>query len=235
MRILVVEDHPTLGQDLKKGLENCRYAVDLVGNEEDALAQVGEKVYNLIILDIFLPGSRGWDFCQQLRKRQEQHEQQPIVSILFLTALNRMDRRVEGLDLGADDYLVKPFAFCELEARVQVLLQRDGASPSSILRFLDITLDTRTQEVRRGQRVVSLSSKEYALLNLLMRSPQHVLSRTTIAEHVWDYDADHLSNVIDVYVRYLRSKLCAEGEPDVIQTVPNAGYQLGYQLKEAIP
>ncbi len=230
MRILMVEDHPTLGQDLKKGLENCQYVVDLVRSEEDALAQIDKNVYNLVILDIFLSALREWDFCQKLRARQERHKQQPAVPILFLTALNRMDHRVKGLDLGADDYLVKPFAFCELEARVQVLLRQNGASSPSILRFMDITLDTRTREVRRGQRVVALSSKEYALLDLLMRSPQHVLSRTMIAEHVWDYDADHLSNVIDVYMRYLRSKLCAGGEPDVIQTVRSAGYQ----LKESI-
>ncbi|MBA2679748.1 MAG: response regulator, partial [Ktedonobacteraceae bacterium] len=108
MRILVVEDHPTLGEDLKKGLENCQYTVDLVGNEEDALAWVGKNVYNLIILDIFLPGSRGWHLCRKLRELQGQHEQ-PGVPILFLTALNKIDHQVKGLDLGADDYLVKPF------------------------------------------------------------------------------------------------------------------------------
>lgn len=231
MRILVVEDHPTLGDDLKKGLENHRYPVDLVKSEEDALALVGKNVYNLIILDLFLPGSRGWDLCQKLRERSRHHEQQPAVPILFLTALNRIDHQVKGLDLGADDYLVKPFAFHELEARVQALLERSGAPNPAILRFMDITLDTQTHEVRRGQRVIALSSKEYALLDLLMRSPQHILSRTMIAEHVWDYDADHLSNVIDVYVRYLRSKLCAEGELDVIQMVRSAGYQ----LKESMP
>ena len=226
MRILVVEDHPTLGQDLKKGLESCQYAVDLVGSEEDALAQVSKIVYSLIILDIFLPGLSGWKTCQRLRKQQGRHEQQPSIPILFLTTLSRMDHRVKEFDLGADDYLVKPFAFCELEARVRALLWRESTPGAPVLRFMDITLDTRTREVRRGQRAVALSGKEYALLDFLMRSPQRVLSRTMIAEHVWDYDADQLSDVIDVYVRYLRGKLCAEGEPDVIQAVRGAGYQL---------
>ncbi len=233
MRILVVEDHPTLGQDLKKGLENCHYAVDLVKNEDDALAQVSKNAYNLIILDLFLPGLSGQDVCQRLREQhgrynqngqQEQNKQQ--LPILFLTALNKIDHRVKGLDLGADDYLVKPFAFSELEARVQALLTREYVARTPVLRFMDITLDTRTHEVWRGQRTIVLSNKEYALLDFLMRSPRYVLSRTMIAEHVWDHDADHLSNVIDVYIRYLRSKLCAGGEPDVIQTVHGAGYQL---------
>lgn len=226
MRILVIEDHPTLGQDLKKGLENCHYGVDLVKNEEDALAQVSKNMYNLIILDLFLPGLSGWGVCQRLRERQEWHERQPVIPILFLTALSKRDHRVEGLDLGADDYLVKPFAFSELEARVQALLRGDHAARTPVLHFMDITLDTRTHEVWRGQRAIVLSNKEYALLDFLMRSPKYVLSRSMIAEHVWDYDADHLSNVIDVYIRYLRSKLCAEGEPDVIQTVHGTGYQL---------
>jgi DNA-binding response OmpR family regulator len=146
--------------------------------------------------------------------------------ILFLTARGEVDDRIRGLDLGADDYLVKPFDFRELEARVRALLRRDGSSRTTTLQFLDITLDTRTQEARRGTRSISLSSKEYALLHFLMSRPREVLSRTTIAEHVWDYDAEHFSNVIDVYVGYLRQKLCANGESDVIQTKRGAGYQL---------
>jgi DNA-binding response OmpR family regulator len=146
--------------------------------------------------------------------------------ILFLTARGEVDDRIRGLDLGADDYLVKPFDFRELEARVRALLRREGSTRSSILQFLDITLDTRTHEAKRGKRVIPLSSKEYALLRFLMSRPREILSRTTIAEHVWDYDAEHFSNVIDVYIGYLRNKLCAGGEPDVIQTRRGAGYQL---------
>lgn len=220
MRILVAEDHPSLGSDLKKGLESCHYAVDLAASGEDALSLAFEVMYDLIILDVLLPGLDGFEVCRQLR------EQNQTVPILFLTALGEVDQRVTGLDLGADDYLTKPFAFRELEARVRALLRRDGLPRIPVLRFLDITLDTRTHEATRGERVIALSSKEYALLEFLLRHPRQVLSRTTIAEHVWDYDAEHLSNVIDVYIRYLRNKLCAAGEPDVIHTIRHSGYQL---------
>lgn len=220
MRLLIVEDHPELGPDLKAGLEESQYAVDLATNGEDGLA-MGELVpYDLIILDILLPDLNGWEVCRHLRA---QHKSMPI---LFLSALGEVDHRVQGLDLGADDYLIKPFAFRELEARVRALLRRNTGVRSPVLRFLDVTLDTRTHEGQRGERPFPLSSKEYALLHLLMSRPREVLSRTTIAEHVWDYDADHFSNVIDVYIRNLRKALCAAGEPDLIQTVRGAGYQL---------
>ncbi len=220
MRLLVVEDHPILGVDLKKGLEQCHYMVDLARDGELALAYEQEKSYDLIILDILLPGIDGRAVCQRLRAQGRQ------VPILFLTALDAVRDRVEGLDLGADDYLTKPFDFRELEARVRALLRRDTPQKHVALSFMDITLDTRTHEARRGERQVQLSSKEYALLQFFLCHPRQVLSRTTIAEHVWDYDAEHFSNVIDVYVRYLRNKLCAAGEPNLIQTVRGSGYQL---------
>ncbi|SRR6266851_6110024 len=220
MRILIAEDHPLLGPDLKKGLERCHYAVDLVENGEDAFDMALEITYDLLILDILLPGLSGLEVCRQLR------EQQLEIPILFLSALGEVEQRVHGLDQGADDYLAKPFAFTELEARVRALLRRNQQPKDPVLRFLDLTLDTRTREVRRGERLVVLSNKEYTLLDFLLRHPRIVLSRTTIAEHVWDYDAEHFSNVIDVYVRYLRNKLCAAGEPNLIQTVRGAGYQL---------
>ena len=222
MRILIVEDHPSLGPTLKTNLENCQYAVDLVTDGEDALSIALLVSYDLIILDVLLPGLNGFEVCKQLRKQQKK------VPILFLTALGEIDQRVKGLDLGADDYLTKPFAFRELEARIRALLRRDGPEKTTVLRFMDITLDTSTHDVMRGERRITLSSKEYALLEFLMYHPRQVLSRTTIAEHVWDYDAEHLSNVIDVYIRYVRNKLCANGEPNVIHAV--RGY--GYQLKE---
>ena len=220
MRLLVVEDHPDLGPDLKAGLEECHYAVDLAANGEDGLALGSLVPYDLIILDILLPDLDGWEVCRLLRTKQ-QH-----MPILFLSALGDVDQRVRGLDLGADDYLVKPFAFRELEARVRALLRRECAERSPLLHFLDLTLDTRTHEGKRGPRSLTLSSKEYALLHLLMSRPREVLSRTTIAEHVWDYDAEHFSNVIDVYIRNLRKTLCAAGEADLIQTVRGSGYQL---------
>lgn len=220
MRVLLVEDHPDLGKDVKKGLEQCHYAVDLVTDGEDALLLGETTPYDVIILDVLLPGLDGWEVCRRLRAA---HREMPI---LFLTARGEIDDRIRGLDLGADDYLVKPFDFRELEARVRALLRREGSSKTSTLHFLDITLDTRTQEARRGDRLIPLSSKEYALLHFLMSRPREVLSRTTLAEHVWDYDAEHFSNVIDVYIGYLRKKLCASGEPDVLQTKRGAGYQL---------
>lgn len=220
MRLLIVEDHPELGPDMKAGLQECSYAVDLVTTGEDAVALANLVPYDLLILDILLPDLDGWEVCRQLRT---QHKQIPI---LFLTALGEVEHRVRGLDLGGDDYLVKPFDFRELEARVRALLRRDGSSREAVVRFLDITLDTRTHEGKRGKRPFALSSKEYALLHLLMSRPREILSRTTIAEHVWDYDAEHFSNVIDVYIRNLRRVLCAGGEPDVIHTVRGSGYQL---------
>jgi DNA-binding response OmpR family regulator len=220
MRILVVEDDRRLGPSLKKGLEGSHYAVDLVDDGEDAVLMATATPYDLIILDILLPGLNGFEVCKQIR------EQERSMPILLLTALGEIDHRVKGLDLGADDYLVKPFAFSELEARVRALLRRGGPVKTATLQFMDITLDTRTHEVRRGERVISLVNKEYALLEFFMRHPHQVLSRSMIAEHVWDGDTEHLSNVIDVYIRYLRRKLCDQNEPDVIYTVRGSGYQL---------
>jgi DNA-binding response OmpR family regulator len=169
---------------------------------------------------VLLPGLDGFEVCRQLRDRKR------TTPILLLTALGEVDHRVMGLDTGADDYLTKPFAFRELEARIRALLRRESATKTVELRFMDITLDTGTHEARRGQRVIPLNHKEYALLEYLMRHPRQVLSREMIAEHVWDCEAEHLSNVIDVYIRYLRRKLCESHEPDVIHTIRGAGYQL---------
>ncbi|GCF08598.1 response regulator transcription factor [Dictyobacter arantiisoli] len=220
MRILIVEDDPRLGPSLKKGLEGNHYAVDLVAHGEDAFLSALATPYDLVVLDILLPGINGFEVCKRLREKGR------TMPILLLTALGEVEHRVKGLDLGADDYLIKPFAFSELEARVRALLRRRGPTRTPILQFLDITLDTRTHEVYRGERLISLGSKEYALLEFFMRHPHQVLSRTMIAEHVWDSDTEHLSNVIDVYIRYLRRKLCDQNEPDVICTVRGAGYQL---------
>lgn len=220
MRILVAEDNPSMGPNLKKSLESYHYAVDLANDGEDALLLAQTVPYDLIILDILLPSLNGFEVCRKLRAQKR------TIPILMLTALGEVDQRVTGLNLGADDYLVKPFAFRELEARVRALLRRDSPSKDSVLSFLDITLNTATREAKRGERIIALSSKEYALLEFLMRHPRQVLSRTVIAEHVWDFDAEHLSNVIDVYIRYLRNKLCAEGEPNMIHTVRGTGYQL---------
>ncbi len=220
MRILVVEDDPSLGPSLKKGLERNHYAVDLVADGEDAASIALAVPYDLIILDVLLPRLNGFEVCKQLRNQGR------TMPILLLTALSEVDSRVTGLDLGADDYLVKPFASRELEARVRALLRRENQVKTTELHFIDITLDTRTHEVRRGEREIALCNKEYSLMEFFMRHPHQVLSRTMIAEHVWNSDAEHLSNVIDVYIRYLRRKLCEQHEPDVIHTIRGAGYQL---------
>lgn len=220
MRILIAEDDPHLGPSLKKGLERNHYAVDLVTDGEEAFSLSIVVPYDLIILDILLPLFDGFELCRRLRN------QGLMTPILFLTALSGVDHRVTGLDSGADDYLIKPFAFRELEARIRALLRRDGPSKTTTFRFMDITLDTLTHEVRRGEREIAFTSKEYMLLEFLMRSPRQVLSRSMLAEHLWNADAENFSNVIDVYIGYVRRKLCEGGEPDVIQTLRGFGYQL---------
>ena len=225
MRILVVEDDPHLRSSLKKGLEKHHYAVDVVTNGEDAVLMGSTTPYDLIVLDVLLPRLNGLEVCRRLRRNNR------TMPILLLTALGEVDHRVSGLDSGADDYLTKPFAFRELEARVRALLRRESTTRTVELHFMDITLDTRTHEARRGGRVITLNSKEYALLEYLMRHPHQVLTRSMIIEHVWNSDVEHFSNVIDVYIRYLRRKLCERSEPDVIQTVRGSGYQ----LKEPAP
>jgi DNA-binding response OmpR family regulator len=219
MRILLVEDDAHLGASLKKGLEGSHYAVDLLADGQKALERGLQETYHLIILDILLPGLDGFEICRRLR------EQQRHVPVLFLTALDALDHRVAGLDLGADDYLTKPFAFRELEARVRALLRRESQVQPAQLQCMDITLDTLTHEVRRGERLITLSTKEYILLELLMRHKHRVLTRAMIAHHLWGGDTENLSNVIDVYIRYLRRKLCEAGEPDPIQTIRGFGYQ----------
>src|SRR5258706_7387516 len=220
MRILVVEDDPRLGPSLKKGLEKHHYAVDLVTDGEDGVLMGSTVPYDLIVLDVLLTQLNGVEVCRRLRDRKR------TMPILLLTALGEVDHRVMGLDTGADDYLTKPFAFRELEARIRALMRRESATRTVELNFMDIMLDTGTHEARRGERVILLNNKEYMLLEFLMRHPRQVLSREMIADHVWDCDAGHLSNVIDVYIRYLRRKLCELDEPNVIHTIRGAGYQL---------
>lgn len=220
MRILVAEDDAYLGLSLKKGLEDNHYVVDLVVDGEEALSLGLVVPYNLVILDIMLPRLDGFEVCRQLRHYKR------MFPILFLTALSEIDHRVTGLDLGADDYLTKPFVLREFDARVRALLRREGSSKTTQLRFIDILLDTLTHEVWRGEHEITLTSKEYLLLEVLMRYPQQVLSRTMIAEHIWNVNSKNLSNVIDVYIGCLRRKLCERGEPDLIQTIRGFGYQL---------
>lgn len=219
MRILVVEDERKLAGVLKRGLEEHGYAVDVAYDGEDGLAVAEVEPYDLIILDVMLPGLDGLAVCRRLRAQRKN------VPVLMLTARDTVDDRVAGLDSGADDYLVKPFAFRELLARVRALLRRDGLSKDPVIRVADLEIDTISHEVRRGGRPIELTSKEYAILEYFARNPNRVLTRTQIAEHVWDYNFVAMSNVIDVYVGYLRRKLGDDHEPRLLRTVRGTGYQ----------
>ena len=220
MRILIVEDEGKLAGALKRGLENESYAVDLAADGEEGLGLAEVESYDLLLLDLMLPKLDGVDLCRRLRAQGRQ------IPILMLTARDAIEHRVAGLDSGADDYLVKPFAFPELLARVRALVRRTGPSKDPVLRVADLEIDTVTRQVRRAGRPIALTSKEYAILEYFARNPNRVLSRLQIAEHVWDYDFVAMSNVVDVYVRYLRRKLGDDREPQLLWTIRGAGYQL---------
>jgi len=220
MRILVVDDDLRLCAVIKRGFLEEAYAVDLAydGEEGEYLAEVNP--YDLIILDIMLPNKDGIEVCHELRAKKIN------TPILMLTAKDTVEDRVRGLDTGADDYLIKPFAFNELLARVRALLRREGISKSPELRVGDLILNTLTRQVWRGQRPIELTTKEYVILEYFIRHPNVVVTRTMIEEHAWDYDFDSLSNLVDVYIRRLRRKIDNEREDSLIQTVRGAGYRL---------
>jgi DNA-binding response OmpR family regulator len=220
MRILVVEDEHKLAATLRRGLEEQGYAVDLAYEGQRGLALTMARPYDLLVLDVMIPRLDGLALCRQLRARGQD------VPVLMLTTLDGIDHRVAGLDVGADDYLVKPFAFRELLARVRALLRRDRRPCDPVLRAADVEVDTARHEVRRAGRPVEVTSKEFAILEYFLRNPNRVLTRTQIAEHVWDYDFVAMSNVVDVYVGYLRRKLKDDREPRLLRTVRGAGYML---------
>ncbi len=220
MRILIVEDEHQLAAVLKRGLQEHGYAVDVAYDGEDGLSLAETPSYDLILLDVMLPGLDGFEVARSLRARRVN------TPILMLTARDTVDDRVAGLDSGADDYLIKPFAFRELVARVRALLRRDELVKDPVLRVAGLEVDTVTREVRRAGQVIALTGKEYAVLEYLVRNPNRVLTRAQIAEHVWDYDFTAMSNVVDVYIRYLRRKLDDGREPKLIHTVRGVGYQL---------
>ena len=221
MRILVVEDEPAAATVLAKGLREHSYAVDIAADGVRALESVGTNDYDLIILDILLPRIGGLDLCRRLRADGV------AAPILMLTARGEPDHRVEGLDAGADDYLAKPYHFPELLARVRALLRRGPALASSVLTLEDLTVDTRARRVRRSGRVIPLTTKEYALLEYLLRRQGDVVGRADIAEHVWDDSYDPMSNLIEVYIQRLRRKI-DDGQPvKLIHTRRGAGYSLG--------
>ena len=220
MRILIVEDELDLQRGLARALRDEGYAVDTADNGEDGLFNAESTDYDAIVLDVMMPKLDGWTVLARLRKTKQ-------TPVLMLTARDQSRDRVRGLDTGADDYLVKPFAFEELLARIRVQLRRRQAGQQSdVLRFSALTLDTAARELRVGERRAELTAKEYELLELFMRHPNQVLTREVIYDRVWGYDFGGESNIIEVYVRYLRQKLEVGGTPRVIQTVRGAGYIL---------
>jgi len=217
MHILVVDDEPEVVSFVQRGLVYAGYTVDLALDGESALALARERNPDLVVLDVMLPDLDGLEVCRRLRAGS------PELPVLMLTAKDAVPDRVAGLDAGADDYMVKPFSFDELHARIRALLRRTQPLQQPVLRFADLILDTSTREARRGDRFIKLTPKEYELLELFMHHPRQVLSREVIFDRVWGYDFGGESNIIEVYVRYLRRKL---GEPNLIQTVREVGYIL---------
>jgi len=220
MRLLVVEDEKKVANFIRKGLAEEGYAVDLAHDGEEGLEMALDQVHDLIILDISLPKMDG---IGMLKKLREGNVKTPV---LLLTVRATIEDKVLGLDTGADDYLTKPFAFQELLARVRALLRRRVEAEPPLLQVADLTLDPARRVVFRGHEKIDLTTKEFALLDYFMRNVGRVLTRTMIAEHVWDYDFDPMTNVIDVYVNYLRNKIDAGREPKLIRTVRGVGYVL---------
>jgi DNA-binding response OmpR family regulator len=220
MRILVVEDSRHLAGIIKRGLLEEGYAVDNAYDGEEARYMAETTPFDLVILDVMLPRKDGVTVCRELRAKNVN------TPILMLTAKDSVEDKVTGLDSGADDYQVKPFAFSELLARVRALLRREGFPKTQKLQVGDLILDTRSREVSRGERRVDLTAKEYAILEYFMRRPNAVVTRTMLGENIWDYEFDGISNIIDVYVRRIRRKIDEEGQDSLIQTVRGAGYRL---------
>lgn len=220
MRILVVEDEPSIANFVRQGLTEAGYAVDVVGNGRDGLEYALAADYDVLVLDIMLPGMDGLAVLRDLRRRGHK------TPALMLTARDTVDNRVEGLDAGADDYLVKPFAFPELLARVRALLRRPPLQTGTVLRVGDLEMNVATRQVVCNGCTIDPSPREYAVLEYLMRHPNQVLTRTQIGEHVWNFDFYNESNVVDVYVGYLRRKIEKVGGRPLIETIRGVGYRL---------
>ena len=220
MRVLVVEDERRLAGIIKRGLLEEGYSVDNAYDGEEAEYMAESTHYDAMVLDVMLPRKDGVSVCRDLRSKNVS------TPILMLTAKDTVDDRIRGLDSGADDYQVKPFAFSELLARVRALMRREALPKSQKLQVGDLVMDTLSREIWRGQRKVELTTKEYSMLEYFMRHPNMVLTRTMLEENVWDYAFDGVSNIVDVYVRRLRRKLEQEGETSLIDTVRGAGYRL---------
>ena len=220
MRILVVDDEPAVRASLERALRLDGYSVELAADGREGLTRWSQGEPDAVVLDLLMPGVDGLALCRELRARGDR------TPVLMLTARDAVSDRVEGLDAGADDYLVKPFALEELQARLRALLRRSEAGAEGVLRFADLSLDTSGYEVERGGRAIELTKTEFELLRLLMEHPRQVLTRSAIFERVWGYDFGPSSNSLQVYVGYLRRKLEAGGEPRLLHTVRGVGYVL---------
>jgi two-component system response regulator MprA len=219
-RILVVEDEPGLARALREGLRESHYTVDVATDGEEALAFARVARYDAIVLDVLMPRLDGLQVCRRLRAAGA------TTPILMLTARDALEHKVAGLDSGADDYLVKPFAYAELLARLRALLRREASRKEGSLSVGNLTLDPATQRAQRGDRPLELTAREYRVLETLMRRPGHVVSREAIIDSVWGFDYPESSNLIDVYIGRLRRKLGGDGAPPLIHTVRGAGYRL---------
>jgi two-component system response regulator MprA len=220
MKILVVDDDRAVREALERALVLQGYEVELAADGAEALVQIERREPDAVVLDVMMPGVGGLEVCRRLRASGDR------LPVLLLTARDAVGDRVEGLDAGADDYLVKPFALEELLARLRALLRRTTESRADVLRFDDLSLDLGTLEARRGTRTIDLTRTEVNLLELLLRNPRQVLPRSLIYERVWGYDFSHSSNSLEVYIGYLRRKTEANGEQRLIQTMRGAGYAL---------
>jgi len=220
MRLLVVEDDVKMASLLKRGLEREGHAVDLADSGPQAIWAGTEFSYDAVVLDTMIPEPDGFEVCRRIRQAGR------WMPVIMLTARDRIEDRVRGLDAGADDYLAKPFSFAELNARLRALLRREARERPAILRAGDLRLDPASRAVSRAGTPIALSTKEFALLELLMRRKDEVLSRTDILEHVWDFAYDGTSNVVDVYIRYVREKVDRPFDCESIETVRGAGYRL---------
>jgi DNA-binding response OmpR family regulator len=220
MRILIVEDEKKLAENIKEKLQLELFSVDWVADGEIGLDQALIEEYDLIILDIMLPKKTGLAILRELR------DAKMTTPVLLLTALSRVEDKVKGLDLGADDYLTKPFAMAELLARVRLLLRRTGNQKSSCLDIADLILNTKTHEVFRNNQLLDLTPKEYAILEFMLYNKNHTLSRLTIAEHVWGYNVETMTNFVDVHIKNLRQKIDNQFSPKLIHTIRGIGYLL---------
>ena len=221
MRLLLVEDDARIARFVAKGLREQTYAVDVSATGDDALYQAAINTYDLVILDVMIPGRDGFSVCRELRKAGQR------VPILMLTARDAVEDRISGLDSGADDYLTKPFEFRELLARLRALLRRSGELRPAKITVADLVLDTGAQSVSRNGQTVPLTAKEYALLEFLARNAGRVVGRAEIAEHVWDETFDPFSNLIEVYINRVRRKIDADSPKPLLHTRRGAGYLLG--------